>query len=76
MSGISFIDISRINEVILSKRDLRRMFNLRFLSDDKDRNDWNVNIPVEVELSKVTTLEGIYPTFNPEYLLKFDMQNK
>lgn len=71
MFGISF-DISGISEVIFSNRALKRMSNLWFFSITK----------AEIfTLSKVTTLEGIYPnkclnpTFNPEYLVKLDMQN-
>ncbi|CAA7062251.1 unnamed protein product [Microthlaspi erraticum] len=83
VSGISF-DISRIDEVSIGKKALKKMHNLRFLKVYKRRYDRNysMHIPEEMEFpSRLRLLQWeaypsncLPPTFHPEYLVKLDMK--
>ncbi|CAE5962229.1 unnamed protein product [Arabidopsis arenosa] len=84
VSGILF-DTTGINEVTISKRALRRMSNLRFLSVYKSRGDGNdrMDIPEEMEFPPLLRLLhwDAYPSkslplrFRAENLVELDMQN-
>ncbi|KFK40494.1 hypothetical protein AALP_AA2G003000 [Arabis alpina] len=84
VSGISF-DISRIKELIVSKKAFKTMSNLQFLSVYKRKADWNERmfIPEEMEFPRRLKLlhweaypnKCLPPTFHLEYLVELDMQH-
>ncbi|KFK28741.1 hypothetical protein AALP_AA7G040900 [Arabis alpina] len=84
VSGISF-DISGINEVIVSKRALKRMSNLQFLKVYKRRDDWNDRMFTHEEMEFPRQLRLLhweaYPskclplTFISEYLVELHMRH-
>ncbi|XP_013611728.1 PREDICTED: LOW QUALITY PROTEIN: disease resistance protein RML1B-like [Brassica oleracea var. oleracea] len=82
--GISF-DISRINELSISKKAFKRMTDLRFLKIYKRQYDGNdrMHIPEEIQFPCGLRLldweaypsKSLPPTFNPQYLVELSMKN-
>ncbi|KAJ0265701.1 Disease resistance protein [Hirschfeldia incana] len=82
--GISF-DISRINELSISKKAFKRMPDLRFLKIFKRQYDGNdgMHIPEEIKFPCGLRLldweaypsKSLPPTFNPQYLVELSMKN-
>ncbi|KAH0909569.1 hypothetical protein HID58_032890, partial [Brassica napus] len=82
--GISF-DISRINELSISKKAFKRMTDLRFLKIYKRQYDGNdrMHIPEEIQFPCGLRLldweaypsKCLPPTFNPQYLVELSMKN-